>query len=66
MRATTLFKAYQSALFHRRQAMLRRGTMMGVAIRNDEEALIWQQYNRLICKLEKRLTAILKQVDEGA
>ena len=40
--------------------------MMGVAIRNDEEALIWQQYNRLICKLEKRLTAILKQVDEGA
>jgi len=66
MRATTLFRAYQSALFYRRNAMLRRGTMMGIAIRNDEEALIWQRYNRLICKLEKRLTTILKQVDKGA
>lgn len=63
MRATTLFKTYQSALFYRRSAMLRRGTMMGIAVHNDEEALIWQRYNRLICKLEQRLTVILEQVD---
>lgn len=66
MKATTLFKAYQSALFHRRNAILRRGTMTGIAVLNDEEALIWQRYNRLIYKLEERLATILEQVDERA
>jgi len=66
VKATTLFKAYQSASFYRGRAMLRRGSTMGIAVHNDYEALIWQRYDRLICKLERRLSAILKKVDEGA
>ena len=55
MNILTLFNAYQIAEHYKQNACDNRGTNMGIAVKDDHYALVYQRYERLAFKLEQRI-----------
>ena len=60
MRTLTLFRAYQVAEYWCKHYERQRGTNQGIAVHQDNCALIWQRYNRMAHKFEDRLVKRLE------
>lgn len=66
MKALTIFRAFvQCEDWKRYYLEQRHGNSWGIAVNDDYPALRWQHYDRLLRKLDKRLTAILTAYDNA-
>jgi len=55
MKTLTLFEAYQRAQDRRERALVDRGSIFGIACKDDALAREWQRYDRLVRKLDLKI-----------
>jgi len=54
MKAETLFRAYTESEDRQEQAIISRGSSLGIAIDDDDLAKMWRRYGRLATKIRHR------------
>lgn len=65
MRNTTLWRAYKECECRKRAARQQYGFRYGIGVDSSGAARLWQRYDRLSKKLERRLEAALQAQDRS-